>query len=167
MEEFKRRIRLDLMKPAEVAIYVAMNEVEKLPADIKLTEAVTLLAKAKDLVSDFIDGVGVVQKDQTVSNDNIDKDAFTKEEEALIRRRYPDTPLTKDRKQFFGSTNQGFGYWFVEKKKGKIRYYSHAPSDVDVDTGQVNSYHNFETEYNSVEDYIKGNGVVITDKHER
>lgn len=32
-----------------------MQEVEKLPADVKLTEAVTLLAKAKDLVSDFVD----------------------------------------------------------------------------------------------------------------
>lgn len=52
-----RRIRLDLMKPAELAIFLAMQEVEKLPADINLTEAVNLLAKAKDLVSDFIDGI--------------------------------------------------------------------------------------------------------------
>jgi len=32
-----------------------MQEVEKLPADPKLTEAVILLSKAKDAVSDFVD----------------------------------------------------------------------------------------------------------------
>lgn len=53
--EIPRRNRLDLNVPAEKAIYDAMQEVEKLPADVRLTEAVTLLAKAKDLVSDFVD----------------------------------------------------------------------------------------------------------------
>lgn len=53
--EIPRRNRLDLNVPAEKAIYDAMQEVEKLPADVKLTEAITLLAKAKDLVSDFVD----------------------------------------------------------------------------------------------------------------
>lgn len=53
--EIPRRNRLDLNTPAEKAIYDAMQEVEKLPSDVKLTEAVTLLAKAKDLVSDFVD----------------------------------------------------------------------------------------------------------------
>ena len=53
--EIPRRNRLDLNVPAEKAIYDAMQEVEKLPADVKLTEAVNLLAKAKDLVSDFVD----------------------------------------------------------------------------------------------------------------
>lgn len=53
--EIPRRSRLDLNTPAEKAIYDAMQEVEKLPSDVKLTEAVTLLAKAKDLVSDFVD----------------------------------------------------------------------------------------------------------------
>ena len=53
--EIPRRSRIDLNTPAEKAIYDAMQEVEKLPADVKLTEAVALLAKAKDLVSDFVD----------------------------------------------------------------------------------------------------------------
>lgn len=53
--EIPRRNRLDLNVPAEKAIYDAMQEVEKLPADVRLTEAVSLLAKAKDLVSDFVD----------------------------------------------------------------------------------------------------------------
>lgn len=53
--EIPRRIRLDLMTPAEKSIYDAMQAVEKLEADIRLTEAVTLLSKAKDLVSDYVD----------------------------------------------------------------------------------------------------------------
>jgi len=50
-----RRNRLDLMTPSEKIIQEAIWEVEKLPADVNLTEAVILLGKAKDLVSDFID----------------------------------------------------------------------------------------------------------------
>jgi hypothetical protein len=54
--DIPRRIRQDLMKPSELAILNAMHEVESLGASELLTEAITLLAKAKDLVSDFIDG---------------------------------------------------------------------------------------------------------------
>lgn len=43
------------MVPAETAIRRAINAVENIGADTKLTEAVNLLQKAKDLVSDFID----------------------------------------------------------------------------------------------------------------
>lgn len=50
-----RKNRLDLNEPAELAIYYAMQEVEKLPADVRLTKAVTLLSEAKELVGDFID----------------------------------------------------------------------------------------------------------------
>lgn len=46
---------MDLWQPAELAIHDAMQAVEKMPADIRLTNAVILLIKAKDLVSDFID----------------------------------------------------------------------------------------------------------------
>jgi len=52
-----RRVRLDLNTPAELAIFKAMQEVEKAGADVRLTEATMLLAKAKDCVADFIDGV--------------------------------------------------------------------------------------------------------------
>jgi len=55
MNTIPRRVRLDLNEPAELAIYNAMQEVEKIGADVRLTEAVTLLSKAKDLVSDFVD----------------------------------------------------------------------------------------------------------------
>lgn len=53
--EIPRRIRLDLNTPAEKSIYDAIQEVEKAGADVKLTEAVILLGKAKDLVSDYVD----------------------------------------------------------------------------------------------------------------
>ncbi len=50
-----RRNRLDLNTPAEKTIYFAMQEVEKMGADIKLTEAITLLSNARNLVADYID----------------------------------------------------------------------------------------------------------------
>jgi len=53
--EIPRRNRLDLNTPAEKAIYEAIQEVEELGADVKLTEAVTLLVKAKDMVADYVD----------------------------------------------------------------------------------------------------------------
>lgn len=55
MNNIPRRIRIDLMKPAELAIYNAMQEVEKLGADIRLTTAVIKLQEASTLVSDYID----------------------------------------------------------------------------------------------------------------
>lgn len=50
-----RRLRIDLNTPTELAIHLAMREVEKIGADKKLTEAIILLDKAKNLVADFID----------------------------------------------------------------------------------------------------------------
>jgi hypothetical protein len=52
-----RRHRLDLNEPAELAIYEAMQAVEKMPADIRLTHAGIKLMEARSLVADFIDGV--------------------------------------------------------------------------------------------------------------
>lgn len=50
-----RRSRLDLNTPAELAIREAMLEVEKVGADPRLTEVTTLLNKAKELLSDYVD----------------------------------------------------------------------------------------------------------------
>ena len=50
-----RRIDVLRMKPAELAILNAMGEIEKLDADVRLTNAVVMLSEAKKLVSDFID----------------------------------------------------------------------------------------------------------------
>jgi hypothetical protein len=55
MNDFPRRNNLDLCKPAELAIYNAIIEVEKLGASTNLTDAIIKLQEAKDLISDFID----------------------------------------------------------------------------------------------------------------
>jgi hypothetical protein len=67
-----RRQRLELNTPAEKSIYDAIQEVEKVGADVKLTEAITLLTKAKDLVSDFVDNHITFEKE--------DYDKFTAKE---------------------------------------------------------------------------------------
>jgi len=55
MSDIPRRIRLDLMTPAELAITKAIEEVEKAGADVRLTNAVIKLSAARDHVADFID----------------------------------------------------------------------------------------------------------------
>jgi hypothetical protein len=55
MNEIPRRCYLDKMVPAERAIYDAMQAVEAMPADVRLTDAVMLLGQAKDKVSDYVD----------------------------------------------------------------------------------------------------------------
>lgn len=50
-----RRSRLDLNTPAELAITNAMQEVEKAGCHTMLTDAINLLQKAKDCVSDYVD----------------------------------------------------------------------------------------------------------------
>ena len=50
-----RRCRIDKLTPAEKAIYDAFVEVEKVWADIRLTEVVTLLSQARELLADFIE----------------------------------------------------------------------------------------------------------------
>ena len=57
MENIPRRNLVTKMTPAEIAIYGAMLEVEKLPANVKLTDAVVLLSQAKDKVADFVDNI--------------------------------------------------------------------------------------------------------------
>lgn len=53
-----RRICLDKMIPAELAISRALVEVEELGCDTRLTEACQLLQRARALVADCVDGVG-------------------------------------------------------------------------------------------------------------
>ena len=52
-----RRGDAERQVPAERAITAAMQAVEAMGADLRLTAAVTLLRKARDEVSDFTDGV--------------------------------------------------------------------------------------------------------------
>ena len=51
----KRRFNLAFCSASELAIKKAMQEVEKLGADDKITEAIMLLTDAHTIVSDFID----------------------------------------------------------------------------------------------------------------
>ena len=57
MEITIRRNRFDLMSNAEKATYNAMLEVENMPADVRLTEAILLLDKARNLIADYIDKI--------------------------------------------------------------------------------------------------------------
>lgn len=57
MNEMPRRIQRDKWVKAEQMIQAAVDEVESLGADARLTGAVILLARAKDKVADFVDGV--------------------------------------------------------------------------------------------------------------
>ena len=57
MSDLPRRCRIDLFTPAERAIYDAMQAVEAAGADVRLTDAVSLLQDARDAVADYVDGV--------------------------------------------------------------------------------------------------------------
>jgi hypothetical protein len=51
-----RRIRIDQFVQAERAIYDAVQAVEAMPADVRLTDAVILLGQARSKVADYVDG---------------------------------------------------------------------------------------------------------------
>lgn len=51
------RIDRLLMSPAELAITAAMAAVEAAGASVALTDAVTLLSKARDRVADHVEGI--------------------------------------------------------------------------------------------------------------
>lgn len=55
--EIPRRIQMQKWTPAEMAIYKAVESVEAMPADTRLTYAVCKLQDAKNLVADFVDNV--------------------------------------------------------------------------------------------------------------
>lgn len=58
--EIQRRCYLDRLTPAERAIYDAAQAVEAMPADVRLTWAGVMLARARELVADYVDGVSSV-----------------------------------------------------------------------------------------------------------
>lgn len=57
MSTCPRRAQMLEWVPAEKAIHDAVQAVEAMPADPRLTDAVILLQKAKDRVADFVDKV--------------------------------------------------------------------------------------------------------------
>lgn len=52
---FPRKACLDKLEPAEKAIYDAMQKVEEMPADVRLTDAGVLLKQAFDKVAEYVD----------------------------------------------------------------------------------------------------------------
>ena len=56
-DEIPRRVKIYQFEPAETAIHKAQNEVEAMPPDVRLTRAGQLLALARWLVADFVDGL--------------------------------------------------------------------------------------------------------------
>lgn len=59
--ELPRRVYMDMWSPAERAIYDAAQAVEGMGADVRLTEAVNLLAEARNRVADYVDEQGEIQ----------------------------------------------------------------------------------------------------------
>lgn len=55
MDSIPRRVRMDLMVHAELAICHAVDVVEEMPADVRLTDAVILLAEAREKIADYVD----------------------------------------------------------------------------------------------------------------
>lgn len=62
MSEIPRRCRVDLYTPAEAAIRNALIEVEKVGADVRLTDAVNLLSEAQNAVADYVDGIKTLRR---------------------------------------------------------------------------------------------------------
>lgn len=62
-----RRDRIDLSTPAENAIRAAIDAVEAMGADERLTEAINLLTMARNRVADFVDGAGNVRVSMLLS----------------------------------------------------------------------------------------------------
>lgn len=59
-KDLPRRICMDLWTPAEKAIHAALQEVEKVGADTRLTMAGLKLTEAQRLVADFVDGKDIL-----------------------------------------------------------------------------------------------------------
>ena len=62
MSDFPRRNRIDLLTPEELAIYNLIQEIEKLGADVRLTNTINHLSNAKNSLADFVDGEPVKPK---------------------------------------------------------------------------------------------------------
>lgn len=55
VDGFPRRSRIDLLEPAEKAIFDAVQAVERMPPDVRLTKAVCLLQDAREAVADYVE----------------------------------------------------------------------------------------------------------------
>lgn len=53
--KFPRRSCVYLLSPAEKAVYDAVQAVENVGADVRLTEAIVLLSQARENLADYFD----------------------------------------------------------------------------------------------------------------
>lgn len=86
MPEIPRRNRLDLHTPAEHAIDQAMQVVEDAGAHPLLTEAVILLAQAKDKVADYVETE--VQNEDSTTLEQFFRNHFGKAIDFRLRIEY-------------------------------------------------------------------------------
>lgn len=100
MNKIPRRIDINRYVPAETAIREAILRVEEMPADVRLTEAVVLLGRAKDKVADFVDGnidlaghlnIYLVSQTKCTGYDVYDSFVIVAESEDDARDRHPQT----------------------------------------------------------------------------
>lgn len=59
-----RRAMLTTMVPAELGIHEAVNKIELLGADERLTNAINLMWQAKEMISDYVDENGITAEAQ-------------------------------------------------------------------------------------------------------
>lgn len=71
--EIPRRNRIDKFVTAEKKIFDAIQSVEDMGADIRLTDAVILLSQAQNKVADFVDGIPIPEGDLIIGDMLINK----------------------------------------------------------------------------------------------
>lgn len=126
MTEIPRRIDRSRHTPAESAITQAMAAVEAAGAHPRLTDAVTLLGKARDAVADYVDGVRATVATPTVGRFvqvNIGDEERPAWRPALVVAVWPDefsqhpvTPVGLNCQVFFDGMNDT---WIRERETAK------------------------------------------------
>jgi hypothetical protein len=114
MKTENRRNRMDLFSPAELAIYNAQVEVEKIGADVRLTNAGILLQQARYLVADFIDGVDQSSPTPTESKDEVLREQFAK----IVNWLYPTYS------KYWGSDTPNCNKWYERGTMPDRNYYT-------------------------------------------
>ncbi len=125
--ETPRRIRLDLFTPAEKAIYDAAMEVEKVGADVKLTDAVILLQQARSLVADYVDQTNLTEKENSMRlPSNLQPNQVCK-----LKFREDDNPITATVRGvhfYIGKVKYDLGLWLgdgtVDNPEYETRIYN-------------------------------------------
>src|SRR5574343_921446 len=90
--EIPRRSRLDQNTPAELAIRAAVDAVEALPADPRLTDAVVLLQEARESVANYVDGIYELGVLASLRSENSDLRSLLAEARSHNPEKYRSSP---------------------------------------------------------------------------